>query len=219
GQMNIDPYAWTDDGSERTPFPAQVRVRLGLECQGLAEFIFKPILIDNYYNQSHFWFELDQSQVSQLISKLSSSAIAPRPSTNQPPQLAEVVQKFPVDENEVEAISNSCGSSDELYLSNSVASSDEQCLILEKLEKLSLIRENSEAEGIDCVAGAKSTSGDDIECKNQNQDKPASIENPTSSFDFHQHSSIVEKKDKTLLLYRVGKGCGCPFVSWPFLFV
>jgi Development and cell death domain len=24
GGMNIDPYAWSDDGSARTPFPAQV---------------------------------------------------------------------------------------------------------------------------------------------------------------------------------------------------
>ena len=24
GVMNIDPYAWTDDGARRTPFPAQV---------------------------------------------------------------------------------------------------------------------------------------------------------------------------------------------------
>lgn len=24
GQMNIDPYAWTDGGAEKTAFPAQV---------------------------------------------------------------------------------------------------------------------------------------------------------------------------------------------------
>ncbi|XP_071910295.1 uncharacterized protein [Coffea arabica] len=77
GQMNINPYAWTPDGSERTPYPAQVQIRIRLQCQPLLEDQFKPIILDNYYNVSHFWFELDHTQARRLMSKLSAMAIAP----------------------------------------------------------------------------------------------------------------------------------------------
>ncbi|VFQ91006.1 unnamed protein product [Cuscuta campestris] len=77
GRMNINPYAWTSNGSERTQFPAQVPVRVRLQCQPLSEDQFKPIIFDNYYTNNHFWFELDHSQTSKLMSKLSSHAIAP----------------------------------------------------------------------------------------------------------------------------------------------
>ncbi|CAN1276897.1 B2 protein, partial [Linum perenne] len=30
GKMNIDPYGWTNDGSERTQYPAQVTLSLRL---------------------------------------------------------------------------------------------------------------------------------------------------------------------------------------------
>ncbi|KAM7526543.1 hypothetical protein LguiA_016445 [Lonicera macranthoides] len=77
GQMNINPYTWTTDGSERTLFPAQVQIRIRLQCQALREDQFKPIILDNYYTQNHFWFELDHAQTSRLMSLLSSVAIAP----------------------------------------------------------------------------------------------------------------------------------------------
>lgn len=72
GQMNIDPYAWTSDGSQRTPYPAQVQIRVKLQCRALTENQFKPIIIDNYYSQNHFWFELDHAQTNRLLSLLSS---------------------------------------------------------------------------------------------------------------------------------------------------
>ncbi|KAM5552162.1 hypothetical protein ABKV19_026831 [Rosa sericea] len=37
GQMNIDPYGWTTDGSVRTQFPAQVQIRVRLQCKPLLE--------------------------------------------------------------------------------------------------------------------------------------------------------------------------------------
>ncbi|GJX99324.1 development/cell death domain-containing protein [Tanacetum coccineum] len=37
GQMNIDPYAWTLEGSQRTPYPAQVQIRVKLHCKALTE--------------------------------------------------------------------------------------------------------------------------------------------------------------------------------------
>ncbi|KAK3227410.1 hypothetical protein Dsin_007272 [Dipteronia sinensis] len=77
GQMNINPYGWTDDGSERTLFPAQVQVRVRMQCQPLVEDQFRPIIADNYYNHSHFWFELDHAQASKLMYLLASAAVAP----------------------------------------------------------------------------------------------------------------------------------------------
>ncbi|CAL5420395.1 unnamed protein product [Camellia sinensis] len=76
GQMNINPYAWTTDGSERTLYPAQVQVRVRLHCLPLPEEQFKSVIIDNYYSQNHFWFELDHAQTSKLMSLLSSLAVA-----------------------------------------------------------------------------------------------------------------------------------------------
>ncbi|MCD7451948.1 hypothetical protein HAX54_014212 [Datura stramonium] len=77
GKMNINPYAWTSDGSGRTLFPAQVQIRPCLQCEPLSESLFKPIILDNYYNETHFMFELDHVQAGKLISKLSSRAFAP----------------------------------------------------------------------------------------------------------------------------------------------
>ncbi|KAL0003449.1 hypothetical protein SO802_017230 [Lithocarpus litseifolius] len=74
GQMNINPYAWTD-GSESTPFPAQVKIRIRKQCQPLLEDQFKPIIAENYYEQRLFWFELDQEQTDKLISLFSASSI------------------------------------------------------------------------------------------------------------------------------------------------
>uniref|UniRef100_A0A1D1YMQ1 Kelch-like protein 12 n=1 Tax=Anthurium amnicola TaxID=1678845 RepID=A0A1D1YMQ1_9ARAE len=68
GAMNIDPYGWTDDGKERTPYPAQVRIRIKTYCQPLAEAKFRPIITDNYYSTRHFYFELDHAQVKGLLS-------------------------------------------------------------------------------------------------------------------------------------------------------
>ncbi|XP_068489622.1 uncharacterized protein [Phaseolus vulgaris] len=75
GRMFIDPYGWTNDGSERTLYPAQVKICVRLQCQPLSEDKFKELLADNYYIHNHFWFELDHAQTSKLISVLSSGSI------------------------------------------------------------------------------------------------------------------------------------------------
>ncbi|XP_034220523.1 uncharacterized protein LOC117631468 isoform X2 [Prunus dulcis] len=77
GEMNINPYGWTTDGSEKTQFPAQVQIRVRLQCQPLLESQFKPIIVDNYYNQHNFWFELDHAQTSKLVSLLASVVVTP----------------------------------------------------------------------------------------------------------------------------------------------
>ncbi|PWA35514.1 development/cell death domain, Galactose oxidase, beta-propeller [Artemisia annua] len=76
GQMNIDPYAWTLEGSQRTTYPAQVQIRVKLHCRVLTENQFKPIIADNYFNPHHFWFELDHAQSNKLLSLLSTQALS-----------------------------------------------------------------------------------------------------------------------------------------------
>ncbi|XP_008804154.1 uncharacterized protein LOC103717508 [Phoenix dactylifera] len=68
GQMNIDPYAWTDNGIHRTPFPAQVHIYIKMPCQPLLENQYKKVIGDNYHKVNHFWFELDHAQTRGLIS-------------------------------------------------------------------------------------------------------------------------------------------------------
>ncbi|KAF3779530.1 B2 protein [Nymphaea thermarum] len=67
GQMNIDPYAWTDGGIEKTKYPAQVHIRVRLECHPLSESQFRGILSKNYYSSTKFYFKLDHAQVDSLI--------------------------------------------------------------------------------------------------------------------------------------------------------
>uniref|UniRef100_A0A5B7BIK3 DCD domain-containing protein n=1 Tax=Davidia involucrata TaxID=16924 RepID=A0A5B7BIK3_DAVIN len=83
GQMNINPYGWTADASEYTPYSAQVRVQIQMQCQPLIEDQFGPIIADNYYEQRLFWFELDKVQTRKLISLFSSSPVPPSTSLTQ----------------------------------------------------------------------------------------------------------------------------------------
>lgn len=61
----------------------KVQVRVRLQCQPLSEEQFKPIIADNYYSLSNFWFELDHAQTSKLISVLSSRVVTPSASVPQ----------------------------------------------------------------------------------------------------------------------------------------
>ncbi|KAJ1261907.1 hypothetical protein BS78_09G064900 [Paspalum vaginatum] len=76
GQMYIDPYAWSNDGSLRTVFPAQVRICMKTQYPPLLESQFKTLLGDNYYNHHLFYFELDHMQTRALISLFKSLAPA-----------------------------------------------------------------------------------------------------------------------------------------------
>ncbi|KAF3433326.1 hypothetical protein FNV43_RR24428 [Rhamnella rubrinervis] len=71
GKLNINPTAWTADGSP-TPYAAQVRIQIRMRCQPLLEDQFGPIIASNYYEPKLFWFELDQDQTNKLISMFSS---------------------------------------------------------------------------------------------------------------------------------------------------
>ncbi|XP_074302099.1 uncharacterized protein LOC141633542 isoform X3 [Silene latifolia] len=84
GQLNINPYGWTRDGSERTGFPAQVLIRTLKNCRPLLENQFSPVIQENYYTHSHFCFELDHVQANKLIALFSTQVVAPAPSTRNP---------------------------------------------------------------------------------------------------------------------------------------
>ncbi|GMI73413.1 hypothetical protein HRI_001010600 [Hibiscus trionum] len=75
GNLSINSSAWTIDGSESTPYAAQVKIRVRMQCQPLLERQFQPIIADNYYEEKLFWFELDQAQTEKLISVFSSSPV------------------------------------------------------------------------------------------------------------------------------------------------
>ncbi|XP_039049216.1 uncharacterized protein LOC120190160 [Hibiscus syriacus] len=75
GKLSINSSAWTIDGSENTPYAAQVKIRVRMQCQPLLERQFQPIIADNYYEEKLFWFELDQAQTKKLISVFSSSPV------------------------------------------------------------------------------------------------------------------------------------------------
>ncbi|KAI3830701.1 hypothetical protein MKX03_009902 [Papaver bracteatum] len=72
GEMNINPYGWSEDGKEPTKYPAQVRISVRKQCKSLLEDQYKPVLIDNYYTEHHFWFELDRTQTGNLVSLFES---------------------------------------------------------------------------------------------------------------------------------------------------
>ncbi|PHU13969.1 hypothetical protein BC332_15174 [Capsicum chinense] len=73
GKLNINPYGWTSDGTENTPYAAQVRIRVRkLYRRPLTEDEFASIIGNNYYAPKLFWFELDQIQTKRLVDLFSS---------------------------------------------------------------------------------------------------------------------------------------------------
>lgn len=50
----------------------KVKVRIKKRCCTLTENQFKPLISMNYYERSHFYFELDRSQTSNLLSLFTS---------------------------------------------------------------------------------------------------------------------------------------------------
>ncbi|KAK6152545.1 hypothetical protein DH2020_015180 [Rehmannia glutinosa] len=227
GKMGIDSYAWTDDGSDRTKYPAQVQIRLRLQCQPLTESHFKPIIADNYYSQTHFWFELDHAQASKLMSKLSSLAVAPR--TFIPTQKWTIVRhKFPSNNkreengafeplpladdfaNSHDSIGSSTTSDDSLclggnnqlmeaLLGNKMVESDEKELICMKLKELAISNEFPEANILGGEVGAASTSDMDLEHETQGDDLVAfGKKNGGGSFDSLDNASIIAQLCKEM---------------------
>ncbi|XP_057801116.1 uncharacterized protein LOC131016442 [Salvia miltiorrhiza] len=212
GKMNIDPYAWTIDGSDKTRYPAQVQIRLRLQCLALNENQFKLSIIDNYYGQSHFRFELDHAQTSRLMSQFSSLAVAPSISIRKNPPIWTAKQRFPLTNkinesgafeppaltdnfsNYDDSISTSTTTDNSLSLNgnnqlmevtNQMEQFDENDLIYMKLKELTLGNKFADANTIAGVVGKSSTSDDDqVTSGNRNSG---------SSSDQFDYPSLVEK--------------------------
>ncbi|KAL1543620.1 kelch-like protein 3 [Salvia divinorum] len=219
GKMNIDPYAWTIDGSERTRYPAQVQVRLRLQCQVVTEIQFKLSIFDNYYGQSHFRFELDHAQTSRLISQFSSQAVAPRICINQNPPIWTAKQMFPLTNkinksgaseppaladnvsNYDDSISTSTTSDNSLSLNGNkqlmgVAFQGEQFdeKDLMEIKKLALSSKFTDANLISGSVGETSTSDDGLQCETRDDDRVTlGKRNSRTSSDQFDSLALVEK--------------------------
>ncbi|CAK9160616.1 unnamed protein product [Ilex paraguariensis] len=77
GRLNINPYGWTTNGTDPTPYAAQVQVHFRGQCKALHEDNFGPVIADNYYEPSLFWFELDRTQSRKLIELFENKGVPP----------------------------------------------------------------------------------------------------------------------------------------------
>lgn len=81
GALNIDPSAWTE-GRGRTQFPAQVKFKIRQSCSPLPEAVFKEAILDNYFHEIKFTFELTISQKDHLISLFTKNMQGPTKSVS-----------------------------------------------------------------------------------------------------------------------------------------
>jgi len=120
GQLNIDQFAWSDDGRIKTQFPAQVRISTSTHCLPVPESQFKSVISSNYHKSRHFYFELDHSQTRALISLFKPAPVhdvpnklSPSRSLQPPTAKAHLVpgqvksESYPKDFNQSVAPSNS----------------------------------------------------------------------------------------------------------------
>uniref|UniRef100_M1AV06 KEAP1 n=1 Tax=Solanum tuberosum TaxID=4113 RepID=M1AV06_SOLTU len=121
----------------------KVQIRVRLHCVPLPEDTFRPVIKDNYFEQHHFWFELDHTQSSKLISQLSSLAYAPSSTSHYPALRRSIIQTSPANNKIAE---NRC--SEPQNLKNKPSSSidsqgslDEKNFIYMKLKEIALDRE------------------------------------------------------------------------------
>ncbi|XP_048127187.1 kelch-like protein 3 isoform X2 [Rhodamnia argentea] len=218
GQMNIDPYCWSTDVLEKTPYPAQVQIRIRMQCQPLHEDQFKRIIADNYHTYNHFWFELDHAQTSKLISLFASLAIAPsipqciiqRRKLSQPLSTEETRgewEKMKHFTSKAKKLEHSSGRSDSAdpYLSVEVDDQlfegcasmkrdggDEEDSIIMKLKELALSQEYCDLDMNHCSGGGSSTEGIKSE-ENSFVEAPVGPEEKKLR-DSHSSGDLEEKK-------------------------
>lgn len=82
GQIDINPHAWTNN-SARTPYSAQVSIRVRQLCLPIPERVYKHAISANYSSEIHFSFELDETQTKELVS-LFTSSVGMKPPKNLP---------------------------------------------------------------------------------------------------------------------------------------
>ena len=172
----------------------KVQIRVRLQCQPLSEEQFRPIIADNYYSSSYFWFELDHAQTSKLISLLSSRVVAPSAFVPQnsaawrtlfrpppPPNMKEEGEdsKPPskIDSAHSDQSNRKLGSSDavpcldqsnlplEAPSDKHVVENDEKGLILLQLQELVLSREYKDSTLSSCVGDSDLVSDPQLDGK------------------------------------------------------
>lgn len=79
GALNIDPSAWTE-GKGKTNFPAQVKFKIRQSCSPLPESVFKEAILDNYFAEVKFTFELTISQKDHLVTLFTKNMQGPNKS-------------------------------------------------------------------------------------------------------------------------------------------
>lgn len=202
-----------------------MQIRLRVQCQALPEYQFKPIIIDNYYSQAHFWFELDHAQASRLMAKFSSVAITPRqfiqnnpptwtrlPTNNkkeeigvsEPPLLPDdyfssndSIATTPTSDNSLSLNDNT--QPVEALLYNQVVKLDEKELIHMKLKELAYNYEFSNANRMETVVGEASTSGMNLE-NGTRDDNQVIWGNGGSYSDPLDYPAIIEQVHKYLVI-------------------
>ncbi|WMV51814.1 hypothetical protein MTR67_045199, partial [Solanum verrucosum] len=139
----LDGVLVRDYSTETSLFLLKVQIRVRLHCVPLQEDMFRPIIKDNYFKQHHFWFELDHTQSSKLISQLSSLAYAPSSTPHYPELRRNIIQSSPAKNKRAEN-----RSSEPQNLENKPSSSidsqaalDEKSFIYMKLKEIALDRE------------------------------------------------------------------------------
>ncbi|KAK2981775.1 hypothetical protein RJ640_010292, partial [Escallonia rubra] len=244
GQMNINPYGWTSDGSEKTQYPAQVQIRVRMQCEGLKESQFKPIITDNYYIHRHFWFELDHAQTNRLLSLLSSAAIAPSSSAPQnsakwryifrslpSSDKSEEGEGFDALDVEYETSSKSKhNQSMEACSSEQVVEEDEKDLMYKKLKELVLSRDRSDSTLTGCGEDTavvndlnledRSFPGDQTISEEKNDEIPINSSNyPSVIAKVHEILSYPFPPIDNLLSLDRGSSCLFPSCSLKFSLV
>lgn len=178
GQLNIDPYGWSANGSERTKYPAQVHIRTRMQCEPLSEKQFKPVIAANYYTSSRFFFELDVSQARALTSMFGSSPVLHVPvkwipkvtsSLDAVPEVKVSTKSSLMPDFSFSGHLPSMNPSDTPMCAqnklrethtDSAEAEDEEDIVYQKLRKLSLERNLTNSSATDCVTV------DDVPCMN-----------------------------------------------------
>lgn len=166
GQWNIDPYGWSADGSERTKYPAQVHIRMRMQCEPLLEKQFKPIIATNYYTPSRFCFELDVSQARALTSLFGSSPHVPAKwipkvtsSRDAAPEIKDSTQSALIPAfsflghlpSTKPSDTPICAQNKKLEThTDSADVEDEENIVYQKLKKLAVERNRANASATDC---------------------------------------------------------------------
>ncbi|KAM0051734.1 putative DCD domain-containing protein NRP [Helianthus debilis subsp. tardiflorus] len=186
GQKDIDPYAWTVEGKQKTPFAAQVQVRVQSARQPLTETQFKPVILDNYFTQNHFWFELDHAQTNRLLSLFSSQPVSFSLFTTNFPSVPKKAENRLKEKKAYTSFSGKTVSSDTL---NDCIRKDEEEHVCMKLKELALNRKFSDPP----TAREDEAARVNVDPHSAAREDDTTVENSTSLMEDSIIAQLIEK--------------------------